>query len=409
MKSPPDEVYAAVRDTDPDALDADELDAYVRRVAELRAWCDARQVRATRRQRALAAEGQAAEPRSSLSNHGRQSGKEAAAADEREAVCTAMPAFEDALGDGTVSAGHVDAIATATNGLSDEEQAEFRDAADDLLADAERQGVDAFARSCRELARGIRARHNARADVDELEQQRKQSKVTRWVDRQTGMHKTLIECDPVTDRQIWSAVQSARGRLRRRDQQTGGGRTSWDRLTVDAVVEAVAHAGATGRSGLVVHIDVDSLTGGRHDRTLCETDSGVPVPVDTARRIACEAGVIPVVLDGGGVVLDEGRARRLATPEQRIAIEAMQATCSHPDCTVSIDECHIHHLDPWSPAGRTDLDNLAPLCDTHHHLVHEGGWTFTMTASRVGTWVRPDGTPYWSGSLNDRRTVRRSA
>jgi hypothetical protein len=111
-----------------------------------------------------------------------------------------MPGFEEALGQGAVSAGHVDAVATATRHLTDDERAEFVAEADGLLTDATRQGVDGFARNCRDLARGIRGRRNSRADVDELAEQRRQSKVSRWVDRQTGMHKTLIECDPVTDR-----------------------------------------------------------------------------------------------------------------------------------------------------------------------------------------------------------------
>lgn len=181
---------------------------------------------------------------------------------------------------------------------------------------------------------------------------------------------------------------------------------SWDRLTVDAVVEAVSSPSGGGRPGLVVHIDVDSLIRGRHPGTLCETDSGVAVPVDTARRLACEADIVPVVLVGAGAVLDQGRAKRLASAEQRTAIEAMQATCSHPDCSVSVDECRIHHLRPWVAGGRTDLSDLAPVCERHHHLVHEGGWTFEMTAERIGTWTRPDGVVYWTGSLVDRRAAR---
>lgn len=406
MNSPPDEVYAVVRDTDPDTLDSAELDAYLRRVAELRAWCDARQVRATRRQRRLAGEGRATDPRYSLASHGRQSSRDANAADEREAVCTAMPGFEDALGKGTVAAGHVDAVATATKHLTDEERAELLAEADHLLAEATRQGVDAFARSCRELARAIRARNDVRADVDELERQRQRSKITRWVDRQTGMHKTLVECDPVTDRLIWSAIQRERGRLRRRCEQTGAPKPTWDRLTVDALAEAVSSSGGTTRGSIVVHIDVDSLTGGRRAGTLCETDSGVPIPIETARRLACEAEIIPVVLDGAGVVLDEGRSKRLATAEQRFAIEAMHATCSHPDCTVTIDDCRIHHVRPWERGGRTDLADLAPVCETHHHLVHEGGWTLTMSPDRIATWTRPDGQVHWIGSVVDRRPAR---
>ena len=307
--------------------------------------------------------------------------------------------------DGRRGVGHVDAIAAATRHLAEEEAAEFAAEAESLLADATKQGVDAFAKNCRDLAKGIRARHNSRADVDELEQQRSRSRISRWVDQQTGMHKTLIECDPVTDRMFWSAVQRARGTLRRRNQQTCV-KPSWDRLTVDALVEAVSNTGGRqARTGVVVHIDVATVAGGRHDTTLCETDSGVALPVDTARRMACDADIIPVVLNGEGVVLDQGRTRRLATPEQRIAIEAMQATCSHPDCTVTLDDCRIHHLTPWRLGGRTDLADLAPVCEPHHHLIHEGGWTMTITPDRIATWTRPDGIEHWTGTLNDRHPI----
>jgi len=412
MRRPPDqtsdrvdEVFGLVRDTDPDVLDAAELDEFMGRVAELKAWCDARLVRATRRQRALAAQGRAAEPRSSLANHGRTSGKDAATADQREQVCSDLPGFEDALTDGTISAGHVDAVAAATRDLDDAERAEFHGEADSLLGEAAEQTVDAFTKGCRDLARSIRARHNAGSDVDELERQRTQSKITRWVDKQTGMHKTLIEADPVTDQQLWAAIQRSRGVLRHRNQQSAT-RVSWDRLTVDALLHATTNTGTGGGSetgGVLVHIDLTTLTDGLHDRSLCETDSGIPLPVDVVRRMACDTNIIPVVLDGHGVVVDEGRAKRLATFEQRIALSAMQATCSHPDCTVPIDECRIHHTTPWRSGGRTDLSDLAPVCEPHHHLIHEGGWTLTIGPHRTATWTRPDGTTHWTGTLNNRR------
>ncbi len=406
MRQPPDAVYACVRDTDPDVLDSDGLSVHVGNLATLRAWLDAEQVRATRAQRRLADEGRAVPPEHALARDGRTSTKDAKTAAERESVCTSMPSFEDALADGAVSAGHVDAVACATRNLDDAEAAEFAAEAESLLADAERQGVDAFARNCRDLAKSIRARHNAKADVDELEAQRAQSKISRWVDKTTGMHKTLVEADPVTDRILWSAIQRERTKLRRSNQRHGA-TPSWDRLTVDALVEAVTSTGGKSdrRPTIVAHIDLVTLTGGRHDTTLCEADSGVPLPVDIVRRMACDADIIPVVLNGDGVVLDEGRAKRLATFEQRIALEAMQATCSHPDCTVSIDDCRIHHLTPFAAGGTTDLSNLAPVCEPHHHLVHEGGWTLTMTPERTATWTRPDGQTYWTGDVNDRHPI----
>lgn len=52
---------------------------------------------------------------------------------------------------------------------------------------------------------------------------------------------------------------------------------------------------------------------------------------------------------------------------------------------------------------RRDLAAVAEIWE--HHLVHEGGWTLTMTPDRTATWTRPDGQAYWTGSLNDRRPI----
>jgi hypothetical protein len=128
------------------------------------------------------------------------------------------------------------------------------------------------------------------------------------------------------------------------------------------------------------------------------------LPVSTVRQLACEAELIPLVLDGDGRALDVGRGSRLATEAQRQALRAMHTSCIHPDCDVPFDECRIHHVVPWEQGGRSELDNLAPLCESrkHHHLVHEGGWTLTMRPDRVATFTRPDGTTYWTGSTIDR-------
>jgi hypothetical protein len=90
--------------------------------------------------------------------------------------------------------------------------------------------------------------------------------------------------------------------------------------------------------------------------------------------LACEAEIIPVVLGGDGRVLDVGRARRLATADQRRALRAMHRTCAAPHCTVRFGDCDIHHLKEWRDGGATNLQNLIPLCSKHHHLIHEGQW-----------------------------------
>lgn len=110
-----------------------------------------------------------------------------------------------------------------------------------------------------------------------------------------------------------------------------------------------------------------------------------------------------MMLGTDGVPLDAGRSVRTANRQQRRALRAMYRTCAHPDCTVAFAACKAHHVRWWwRHLGPTDLDNLIPLCEQHHHLVHEGGWTLAMTPDRVTTWTRPDGTIAHHGRSIDR-------
>ena len=129
----------------------------------------------------------------------------------------------------------------------------------------------------------------------------------------------------------------------------------------------------------------------------------MPLPPEAIRRMACDGDIIPVVLGGAGEVLDQGRARRLATPAQRTAIMAMHRTCVMPGCTITVDECRIHHTEyPWTTVGRTDLDVLVPICEVHHHQVHEGGWVLKLRPDRTITVTRPDGVVTYHGPSIDR-------
>ena len=400
--SDPDVVFAALRVAEPDVMDRDELVSVTEQIAQLTAWVDAVKVRVTRRQRQLAEQGRAEVPRDLLAREGRQSGKDARTADERERVCSVMPAFEDALATGSVSAGHVDAIAGAIRNLDESTRAEFMALGAELLADAEQSGVDSFDRSCRDLARHLAAVHANASDADELEKQRAMSKLKRWTDRESGMRHTLISLDPVRDAKLWAGIDRARRQLRRRE---GNGELAWDQLQVDAVIDAVSGGEAGERVvELVVLVDHDTLLHGLHANSVCELSDGQALPVSTVRQLACGAEIIPIVLNRQGRTIDVGRAARLATPAQRHALRAMHQTCMYPTCSVPFDDCRIHHIVPWEHGGATDLDNLGPLCGSgkHHQLVHEGGWGLTMTPDRVATWTRPDGTVFHTGTTIDR-------
>ena len=198
---------------------------------------------------------------------------------------------------------------------------------------------------------------------------------------------------------MWAAIDQHRRQAR---AKAGTGLT-WEQLQVEALLAAVTSGGDTVIQ-LHVLIDLATLQSGLHPNSICELADGTPLPVSVVRQMACEAEIIPIVLGGDGRALDIGRAARLATEPQRHALRAMHRTCIHPDCHVPFDDCRIHHIVPWDNNGPTDLSNLAPLCESckHHHLVHDGGWTLTMTPDRTATWTRPDGTTYWTGTTIDR-------
>ncbi len=110
-----------------------------------------------------------------------------------------------------------------------------------------------------------------------------------------------------------------------------------------------------------------------------------PVPVSLLRRLACDADVIPVVMDGESEVLDVGRARRLVPPAMRRALIARDGGCLFPGCTIPATWTEGHHVVPWSHGGATSIDNTALLCSAHHHAVHSGRWIVEADPRWVGT------------------------
>ncbi len=236
------EAFEALLAADPDVVERDELADLIASASRVRAMLDGFDVKCARRSRALADEGRAEPPGSMFNRAGNRSSKQSKSITDRSSACDAMPGFEDALNDGEVSSGHLDALAGARKGLDDAQRAEFHDHHDRLLAAAATEGVDTFARRCRELARRIVANSHSGSDADELDAQRKASNVKHWVDQITGMGHTHLELDPVRDAMLWGIIDAYTGRLRNADGNAG---TPWSQLQVNAFVEAVAGDGSS--------------------------------------------------------------------------------------------------------------------------------------------------------------------
>ena len=127
----------------------------------------------------------------------------------------------------------------------------------------------------------------------------------------------------------------------------------------------------------------------RHSR--CSTADGTALTAATIRRLACDAGVIPIVLGSDGDVLDVGRRTRTVPRALRNALVIRHAGCTFPGCDLSPSWCDGHHLHHWSDGGPTNLANLALLCSTHHHIVHEDRWSLTRAPDDTLDFTTPTG------------------
>ena len=152
-----------------------------------------------------------------------------------------------------------------------------------------------------------------------------------------------------------------------------------ERYPVDATPQT-AGVNAT----VVVTMTLGQLLAGQATALL---DDGSRMSAGQARRLACEAGIIPVVLGTRSQPLDLGRAARLFTKAQRIALGLRDGGCTARGCETSASGCHAHHDEPWSRRGLTDLANGRLLCPRHHRLAHDSRYAMTVHADNRVSFV----------------------
>ncbi|MFE3192322.1 DUF222 domain-containing protein [Nocardia sp. NPDC059240] len=109
---------------------------------------------------------------------------------------------------------------------------------------------------------------------------------------------------------------------------------------------------------------------------LASTATGGHVSINEALKMAAGTRPVLAVLDPHGIPLFLGRAKRLASPGQRLALIARDKGCTRPGCDAPASMCAVHHITDWADGGPTDLSNLALACDHCHALVNDSvdGW-----------------------------------
>ena len=117
----------------------------------------------------------------------------------------------------------------------------------------------------------------------------------------------------------------------------------------------------------------------------------------TARRLVEERGadLRAIVLDDTGAVVGVGRRTRIAPEWLADTTLGLHDTCSAPGCQVAARVCDTDHAIPWhphrpdAPLGRTDIDQLAPLCGRDNRAKERAGWRVEQSADGVRTWRHP--------------------
>jgi hypothetical protein len=187
------------------------------------------------------------------------------------------------------------------------------------------------------------------------------------------------------------------------DERTAGQRRADALVEVCRLVLAGGELPDNGgdRPQVVVTVAFDPL---RHAFGTGMLDTGDRLSADTARRLACDARILPAVLDGAGQPLDLGRERRLFTGPLRRALVLRDGGCAFPGCDRPPRWCDGHHVIHWADGGPTSLGNAVLLCGHHHRLIHDprAGWNVHITADARPTFIPPA----W---LDPRRLPRRNA
>jgi hypothetical protein len=149
-----------------------------------------------------------------------------------------------------------------------------------------------------------------------------------------------------------------------------------------------------------VSVREEDLASGRGFAHVSGSDE--PLPIATARHVACAGAVQRVVFDANGRIIQLGTLERAFTHHQRRGISVRDGGCLIPGCHVPAEWCEIHHVTEHSRGGPTHTDNGVLLCWFHHRTLDTSGWKIRM--NRGVPEVR--GPTWWDHTLTWRATTK---
>ena len=228
----------------------------------------------------------------------------------------------------------------------------------------------------------------------------------RRFNRANGMKRYILDADAVSAAYLDAAIDAEVGAAIRKvrfdaNDSPDGCDDSNDatldprtiaQMAADAIVDLARHAlgcsdssAPLQRTTIVVRMSEQALRTGLGEAQIDGIEE--PISAGTARRLAAEGGIIPVVLGGRSEVLDLGKTRRLFSRAQRVALAERDDGCAWANCKKPPSHAEAHHIKWWSVKKWTDLINGVLLCTCHHHRVHRDGWGIKVIDNVV--WFIP--------------------
>ena len=293
-----------------------------------------------------------------------------------------MPDVVRAAKDGWITQDHAELIAASHKraSLSVEEQL-------DLLAVGVQQTCDDFkntvleAETQRLTAQGL--------NPTEQQHKRRTAKIFNGDDDMVVLH---AELDQLAGEKIRTAIDAMTTQMFKQDYRTGRKR-SYEQRNADALLHLITHTTSRNQTTnpkttntnpadaassdetpelipqqttIILTANYDTIVGQLKNAGLIDE---TPISINTIRRLACEANIIPAIFNNKAQPLYLGRSRRTHTKTQLLALYKRDKQCT--SCGIRATNCEVHHIMPWEHGGTTNIDNLTLLCPTCHHQTHK--------------------------------------
>ncbi|OYX56134.1 MAG: hypothetical protein B7Y93_04100 [Micrococcales bacterium 32-70-13] len=301
---------------------------------------------------------------------------------------------------GILGAAALDAIRTGLGDASGTiSSASLHAACERLVEAAASLDVDRLHRLARSLREGL----DSEAIVDRERAQR-EARSFRLTTLPDGMARATWLLDPESAAQVRELVDRATSPKRRtvqfadpadleKAQRIANDERTPDQYASDALLHLL-RAGADADSSMMLGSGAPSVrvlvtardlalgAGSGSLEAAVGRPDGVVVALPTVQRLLCGGTQTPILIAPTGQPLDVGRAQRLFTARQRIALAARDGGCRWPGCERPPSWCEAHHIEHWQrDGGRTDVDVGILLCRHHHLLLHDQEWSIVRAGN----------------------------